>query len=155
MCRVCVTMHRTCSGCQCLCVRTGLKPCMSTVAPPSFYAWTMHVSRSSWNESACTWNIREACVFGRAPPMIHAKGVRLIFVEYCTVFARMRQRVRYFSDSSVIVNDTCVVHAWFMRDSSVISTPDTLKILDAQARTNQSVQNLWMICAWSAVWLAL
>ena len=35
----------------------------------------------------------------------HASGVRRMFVEYCTVFARMRRRARYVSDSSVIVSD--------------------------------------------------
>jgi len=29
----------------------------------------------------------------------------------------------------VIVNDTCAIHARFMRDSSAISTPDTPTIL--------------------------
>ena len=37
-------------------------------------------------------------------------------VEYCTVFAHMRRRARYFSDSSVVVNDTCMV----LRDSCII-----------------------------------
>ena len=75
---------------------------------------TYHVhstDRHQRNESACTWNVHEACVFGRAPSVIHASGVRRMFVEYCTVFARMRRRARYVSDSSVIVSDTCAVHA--------------------------------------------
>ena len=69
------------------------------------------VRRHAQNESACTWNVREAYVFGRAPSVIHASGVRRLFVEYCTVFARMRRRAQYVSDSSVIVSDTCAVHA--------------------------------------------
>jgi hypothetical protein len=69
------------------------------------------VRRHAQNESAFTWNVREACVFGHAPSVIHASGVRRLFVEYCTVFARMRRRARYVSDSSVIVSDTCAVHS--------------------------------------------
>jgi hypothetical protein len=37
---------------------------------------------------------------------LRQSGVRRMFVEYCTVFARMR----YVSDSSVIVSDPCAVH---------------------------------------------
>ena len=94
MCRPSVLMHRNW-------FETAHVPCTSTDAPSSYYALTAHVSRSSRNESACTWNVREACVFGRAPSVIHASGVRRMLVEYCTVFACMRQRARYFSDSSV------------------------------------------------------
>jgi len=43
------------------------------------------------NESACAWNVREACVFGRALSVRHAWGVRQMFVKYYTVFARMRR----------------------------------------------------------------
>jgi len=75
-------------------------------------------------QSACTWNVREACVFGRAPSVIHASGVRRMFVEYCTVFARCVD-VR---DISVIRQLLKKIRARFMRDSSVISTPDTPKI---------------------------
>jgi hypothetical protein len=57
------------------------------------------------------WNVCEACVLRRAPSVIHASGVRQIFVEYCTVFVRMRRRVRYVSHSSGIVSDMCAVHA--------------------------------------------
>jgi len=105
-----------------------------------------------------TWNVREACVFGRAPSVIHALCVRRMFVEYCTVFARMRRRARYFSDSSVTVHDTCAVHAWFMRDSSVISTPDTPTFFQFSTHKHtqtQSVRDLWVIRKWSAVWLVL
>ena len=56
-------------------------------------------------------DVCEACVFGRALSVIHASGVRRVFVEYYTVFSRMRRRARYVSVSSVIVNDTCAVHA--------------------------------------------
>jgi len=108
-------------------VRNRARPRPSTDAPPSYHAWTAHASRSSWNGSVWKRFVSDrACVASR------------------TVFARIRRRARYFSDSSVIVNETCAVHAWFMRDSSGISTPDTPKIsrsLDAQARTNP-------ICAW-------
>ena len=77
---------------------------------------TYNVSRLSRNESACTWNVRETCVFWRAPSVIHVLGVHEMFVEYCAVFARMRRHARYFSDSSVIVNYMCAVHAWFVSD---------------------------------------
>ena len=69
------------------------------------------VLQHAQNESACTWNVREAYVFGRAPSVIHASGVRRLFVEYCIVFARMHRRAQYVSDSSVIVSDMCAVHA--------------------------------------------
>jgi hypothetical protein len=70
-----------------------------------------------------------------------------MFVEYCTVFARMRRRARYVSDSSVI-------RARFMRDLSVISTPDTPKNWSISRRTNP-ICAWFVIRAWSVVWLAL
>ena len=145
--RMCVTMRGTNVGHQCLCVGTGSNSRTSTSVHwrPTFKSrMNRHVSSLSRNESACTWNIRETCVFGRAPSVIHASAVCRMFVKYCTVFARMRRRARYVSDSSVIVNDTCAVPALFTPDSSVISTPTPRTIgqfLDAQARTNS-------ICAW-------
>jgi len=80
-------------------VRNSARPRPSTDAPPSHHAWTAHVSRSSRNKSACTWNVRKACVFGRAPSVIYASGVRRMFVEYCTIFARtcICRRARYCS----------------------------------------------------------
>ena len=171
--QLCVGVRNSCVGVRCLCVeyawlcaghalavsayaselvRNRARPRPSTDAPRSYHAWTAHISRSfHWhprNESACTWNVHEACVFGRAPSVIHASGVRRMFVEYCTVFARMRRRARYVSDSSVIVSDTCAVHAWFMRDSSVISIPDTPKNWSISRRTSTHKPNLCVICEW-------
>ena len=71
---------------------------------------------------------------------IHASGMRRMLVKYCTVFARMRRRALYFIDSSVIVNDRCTVHASFMRDSSVISTPDTPNIWSISRRKHAQTQ---------------
>jgi len=88
-------------------------------------------------------NVREACVFGRAPSVIHVSGVRRMFVEYYTVFARMRRRARYVSDC------TCTVYAWFV---SNFCPRKFGHFLDAQT---QSVYDLWVIRAWSAVWLVL
>ena len=98
-------------------VRNRTRPRPSTDAPRSYHAWTAHVSRSfHWHPLTITYKT-----------------------------AHMRWRARYVSDSSVIVSNMCVIHAWFMRDSSVISTPWPPEIigqfLDAQARTNP-------ICAW-------
>jgi hypothetical protein len=101
-------------------VRNRALPRPSTDAPRSYHAWTArsfhrHPLTITY-KLACTWNVREACLFGRAPSVIHASGVRRTFVECCTVFARMRRRARYVSDSSVIVSDTCAVHVWFVSD---------------------------------------
>jgi hypothetical protein len=98
------------------------------------------------------WNVREACVFWRAPSVIHASGVHRMFVEYCTVFARMRRRARYVSDSSVIVSDTCAVHTWFVSDFYPPTPWEIGQFLGAQT---QSARDLWVIRAWSAVWLAV
>ena len=67
----------------------------------------MNRAHITFMTSACTWNVQ--VVFGRAS-VIHASGVRRMFVEYCTVFA-LCVDARYVSDSSVIVSDTCAVHA--------------------------------------------
>ena len=40
--------------------------------PSVIHAWGMR--RHARNESACTWNVREAFVFGRAPLVIRASA---------------------------------------------------------------------------------
>ena len=105
--QLCVGVRNSCVGVRCLCVEYAwlcaghasavsayaselvlnrARPRPSTDAPRSYHAWTAHISRSfHWhprNESACTWYVHEACVFGRAPSVIHASGVRRMFVEY-------------------------------------------------------------------------
>jgi len=151
MCRPSVLMHRNW-------FETAHVPCTSTDAPSSYYALTAHVSRSSRNESACTWNVREACVFGRAPSVIHASGVRRMLVEYCTVFACMRQRARYFSDSSVnckwYVRGSCVIHAWFVCDFFPRHPEHLVNFSTHKHAQTQSVRDLWVLLAWSDVWLA-
>jgi hypothetical protein len=78
--------------------------------------------------------------------------MRRMFVEYCIVFARMRPRARYVSDSSVIVSDMCAVHAWFVSDFY----PRHLeKLVNLSTHKTQSVRDLWASRVWSAVWLAL
>jgi len=84
-------------------VRTAHVPCTSTDAPSSYHAWTAHISRSSRNESACTWIFREACVFGRAPSVIHTSAVRRMFQWFV-------------SDCKWYVRGSCVIHAWFVCD---------------------------------------
>ena len=42
----------------------------------------VHSTDNVDSESACSWNVHEACVFGRAPSVIHVSGVRRMFVEY-------------------------------------------------------------------------
>ena len=42
--------------------------------PSVIHVWGMR--RHARNESACTWNAREAFVFGRAPLVIRASNVR-------------------------------------------------------------------------------
>jgi len=68
-------------------------------------------------------------VFGRAPSVIHASGMRQMFVEYYTVFARMRRRARYVSNS---VRGSCVIRQCFLSPK-----PKQIgQFLDVQARTN-------------------
>jgi len=73
-----------------------------------------------------TRSVSDSCV-GRAFQM---------FVEYYTVFARMRRRARYVSDSSVIVNDTCAVYARFVSNVCPRHPTKFGQFLDTQARTN-------------------
>jgi len=119
------------------------RPSPSTDAQPSYHTWTAHVSRSLWNGSACTWNVREACVF------------RQMFVEYCTIFACMCRRVWYVSDSSVIVIDMCAVNAWFVSDFYPRHPKNLVNFSTHKHAQTQSVRDLWVIRAWLAVWLAL
>jgi len=70
------SMRGTRVGCQCLCVKTGPKRRTSTDAPPSYHAWTAHVSLSFH------WHSRSVHMFGPAPSVIHALGVRQLFMEY-------------------------------------------------------------------------
>jgi len=128
------------------------RPRSSTDALPSYHPWIAHVSQ---NESACTWNVHEVCVFWCAPSVIHAMGVHQMFMEYCTVFAHMSLRARYFSDLSVIVNDTCAVHAWFVSDFYPWHPKIVVNFLTHKHEQTQSVRDLWVIHAWPAVWLAL
>jgi hypothetical protein len=149
--RVCMTMRGTRVGHQCLCVGTGLKPRTSTSVHwrPTFVS-RMNRARITFIPLtlACTWNVREACVFGRAPSVIHASGVSFMFVEYCTVFARMRRRAWYVSDCKWYVRGSCVIRQWFL-------PPNTPKNLSISRRTNTQKPNLWVIRTWSAVWLVL
>jgi len=47
-------------------------------------------------------------------------------------------------DMSVIVNDTCAVHAWFMRDKSVISVLETPKIKQVHFSTHKHAQTKYV-----------
>ena len=70
------------------------------------------LSFERFKKSACTWNVHEACVFGRAPSVIHASGVRRMFVEYCTVFAQgsviSSIKITYCVQSRVVLGITTV-----------------------------------------------
>ena len=151
MCRVCVTMRGTRLGRQCFCVGTGSKPRTSTSVHwrPTFISRMNRARITFISERKCLYveRSRNVRVWTRSA-VIHSSGVRRKFVEYCTVFARMRRRDRYFSGSSVIVNDTCAVHALLMRDSSVISIPDTPKSWSISRRTSTHKPNLCMLCEW-------
>jgi len=125
---------------QCSCVGTGSKPRTSTSVRwrPTFKLSLNHARITFIAKWKCVYvEIRELCVFGRAQSVIHASGVRRMFMEYCTILPRVRRRARYFSDSSVIVNDTCAVRQWFLPP-----TPRKFgSFLDAQAPTS-------LICAY-------
>jgi hypothetical protein len=134
--RVCVTMRETRVGRQCLCVRTGSKPRTSMFVHwrPTFISrmnracpLTPHVHIT---HEPCTYHIHST---DNHRTKVIASGtfaqracldalrqwiMRRMFVEYCTIFGRMRRCARYVSDSSVInfVTDTCAVHAWFVSD---------------------------------------
>ena len=132
-------------GVRSLCVEYGWL-CAGHASPVSAYA--SELVRNITHEPRTYHVYRETKVLVRGTFAIHASDMRRMLVEYCTVFARMRRRARYFSDSSVIVNYTCSVHAWFMRDSSVISTPDTTKIWSISRRKSTHKPNLSVICEW-------
>jgi len=116
---------------QCLCVETSSKPRTSTDAP-----------RSSRNESAWTWNVREACVFGRAPSVIYASGVCRMFVEYCSYASTCAIFQWFVSDCELYVHGSCVIHAWFVSDFY----PDTPKIWSISGGTSTHKPNLSVIC---------
>jgi len=137
MCRVCVTMRGTRLGRQCFCVGTGSKPRTST----SVHWRPTTISRM--NRARITFIAVQKCL-----DALRQWFMRRACVASCTLFAGMRQRARYFSNSSVIVNDTCAVRAWFMRNSSGISTPDTQKKWSISRPTSMHKPDLCMICEW-------
>ena len=132
---------------------------MSTEAPPSYQAWTAHLSRSfHWHlltiaKRKCLY--MERCVFRRASPVIYALGVRWIFIEYYAVFARMRQCARYVSDCKWYLHCSCVIRAWFVSDFCPRHPKNLVNFSTHKHAQTQSVRDLYVIRAWSAVWLAL
>jgi len=60
----------------------------------------LHITHEQRTYHVYFTDVREACVFGRAPSVIYASGVRRMFVEYYryTVFAHMRRPARYVRD---------------------------------------------------------
>ena len=100
-------------------VRNRARRRPSIDATPSYHAWTAHVWRWTFH-----WH----------PLTIIYKTDECVDV-----------RDRSDSDSSVIVNNTCAVHARFMRDSSVISVPRHPKIL---VNFSTHKPNLCVICGW-------
>jgi len=106
----------------------------------------LHITHEQRTYHVYFTDVREACVFGRAPSVIYAPGVRRMFVEYYTVFVRMRRPARYVRDCKWYVRarfmrDSCVIRQWFLSP-----TPKTFgQIFDAQARTNTF---MCVICEW-------
>jgi hypothetical protein len=154
--RVCVTMRGTRVGRQCLnaseLARNRTRPRPSTDAPRSYHAWTAHVSRSfhwqsrtkrgTFAKCACSdafrqWFIRRACV-----------GCSWKTAAYLLDCVDVH-------DMSVIVSDTCAVHAWFISDFYPRHPEKLVNFLTHKHAQTQSVRDLWVIRAWSAVWLAL
>jgi hypothetical protein len=127
-------------------VRNRARPRSSTDTPRSHYAWSARLTRSfHWHPLPITY-VRK---------VIHMSGVCRVYVKYCTVFARMRRRVRYINDSSVIVSDTCAVDSWFVSDFYP-RHPEKLVDFSTHKHTEtESVRDLWVIRGWLAVWLAL
>jgi len=147
--RVCVTMRRTCVGRQWVRVGTGhvhIRP----LTPH------LHITHEQHTFIPMTsTDVPEACMFGSASSVIHASGLLRMLVEYYTVFACMLRRLRYVSDSSVIVNETCMVHAWFVSDFCPWHPKNLVNFSMNKHAQTQFVRDLWVICAWSGVWLAL
>jgi len=65
-----------------------------------YYAWSVHPSRSSRSQCACTWNVHKACVFGRVPSVFHPSGDILMIRQWLLMI-----RVRFMR-----------VNAWFVCD---------------------------------------
>jgi hypothetical protein len=132
--------------------RNRTRTCPSTDAPPSYYAWTTHLSHSfHWHPvtiTSKTWKFCEVCVFGRTPSVIRASDVRGILHCICLHASTCAICQWFVSDCKWYVRGSCMIRQWFL-------PPALLKIgqfLDAQT---QSVRDLWVILAWSAVRLAL
>jgi len=125
-------------------IQNRARPRPSTDAPPSYHAWTAHVSRSfHWHpltkvlvcgtfaNCACLdalrhWFMRRACVEcsrNTTPYLLVCVDVR---------------------DISLIVNDTCAVHAWFVSDFC----PRHPKNLVNFSRTSTHKPNLCVFCKW-------
>jgi hypothetical protein len=58
-------------------------------------------------------------------------------------------------DLSVIVSDKSAVHAWFVSDFYPRHSEKLVNFSTCKHAQTQSVRDLWVIRAWSAVWLAL
>ena len=111
--------------------------------PLLYYTWTAHILRSfHWHPLTITYKTHE-CVFGRALSVIHASGVRWMFVEYYTVFARMRRRACqwFVSDCLWYVRGLCVIRQWCL-------SPTPHKIWSISRRTSTHKPNLCVICEW-------
>jgi len=128
-------------------VRNRARPHPSTDVPPSYHAWTAHVSRLSRNGSLYlegsrsvrvrTRSVSDSCV-GRAS---NVRGILHRICSYASTCAIFQWIV---SDCK----NTCAVNAWFMRDSSMICTSDTPNSWSSSRHTSTHKHAQTQICAW-------
>jgi len=141
---VCVIMRRTHVGRQCVCVRTGSK--RPTFKTPMNRAHITFIAERKCLYVERSWSVR---VWMRSDSDLWV-GRASYSWNTAPFFARMRRH-----DVSVIVNDTCTVHVWFVRDFYPRHPENLVNFSTHKHAQTLSVRELWVICAWSAVWLAL
>jgi hypothetical protein len=150
-------MRGTRVGRQCLCVWTGSKPRTSTSVHwrPTFlsrmnrarvtfipltttYKTCLYVERS-WSVRVWTRSVSDLCV----GLTLDVRGILHRICSYASTCAICQS---FVSDCKWYVRGSFVIRQWFL--------PPTPKNWPISRRTSTRKPNLWVIRAWSAVWLA-
>ena len=133
-------------------VRNRTCPRPSTDAPPSYHTWTAHVSRSfhlrSRSVHVWTRSVSDSCVR-------RASNVRGILHRICS-YALLCVICQWFvSECKWYVHGLCMIHAWFVSNFCHRHLRNVVNFSTHKHTQTQSVRDLWVIHAWSAVWLAV
>ena len=95
-----------------------------------------------------TRSVIDSCI-GRASNVHGILHHITLYASTCTIFQW------FVSDCKWYVRDSCVVNAWKVSDFYLRRPEYLVNFSTHKHSQTQYVRNLWVICAWSAVWLAL